>query len=100
MLTLSPERSGRRSFELFVAGRYLRAKRKEKFISIVTLLSVAGVAVATEVLPSLVTLEGLSRVFRPSLCAWSQVKLTRRGEVCQVGLRPTSWVDPPRIWWK
>jgi len=31
-------------FELFVAGRYLRARRKEKVISIVTVISVAGVA--------------------------------------------------------
>ena len=32
------------SFELFVARRYLRAKRKERFISLVTILSVLGVA--------------------------------------------------------
>jgi len=32
------------SFELLVAGRYLRARRKEKVISIVTVISVAGVA--------------------------------------------------------
>ena len=38
------------SFERFVAGRYLRAKRKEKFISIVTLLSVAGVAMGVTAL--------------------------------------------------
>jgi lipoprotein-releasing system permease protein len=31
-------------FEFFVAGRYLRARRKEKVISIVTVISVAGVA--------------------------------------------------------
>jgi len=31
------------SFELFVAGRYLRAKRKEKFISVVTVISGLGV---------------------------------------------------------
>ena len=29
--------------ELFIAGKYLRAKRKEGFISLITLLSVAGV---------------------------------------------------------
>ena len=33
------------SFEFFVGARYLRAKRKQKFISIVTLISVVGVAV-------------------------------------------------------
>ena len=31
-------------FELFVAGRYLRARRKEKVISVITVISVAGVA--------------------------------------------------------
>ena len=38
------------SFELFVAARYLRAKRKERFISIVTLLSVIGVTVGVAAL--------------------------------------------------
>src|SRR5579871_6640972 len=32
------------SFELFVASRYLRARRKEAVISIITVISVAGVA--------------------------------------------------------
>jgi len=32
-------------FELFIAGKYLRAKRKEGFISLITFLSVAGVTV-------------------------------------------------------
>ena len=31
-------------FELFVAGRYLRARRKERVISVITVISVAGVA--------------------------------------------------------
>jgi lipoprotein-releasing system permease protein len=33
-----------RSFELFVAGRYLRARRKEKVISVITVIAVIGVA--------------------------------------------------------
>jgi len=33
------------AFELFIAGKYLKAKRKEGFISLITFLSVAGVAV-------------------------------------------------------
>jgi lipoprotein-releasing system permease protein len=33
------------SLEFFIAGRYLKAKRKEGFISLITLLSVAGVTV-------------------------------------------------------
>ena len=32
------------NFSLFVAGRYLRARRKETVISIITLISIAGVA--------------------------------------------------------
>ncbi len=33
------------AIEFFIAGKYLKAKRKEGFISLITLLSVAGVAV-------------------------------------------------------
>lgn len=33
-----------RSFELFVAGRYLRAKRRQTVISLITVISIAGVA--------------------------------------------------------
>jgi lipoprotein-releasing system permease protein len=33
------------SFEYFIGGRYLRAKHKETFISLITILSVAGVTV-------------------------------------------------------
>lgn len=33
------------SFEYFIGGRYLRAKHKETFVSLITMLSVAGVAV-------------------------------------------------------
>jgi lipoprotein-releasing system permease protein len=33
-----------RTFELFVAGRYLRAKRKQAVISVITVISVIGVA--------------------------------------------------------
>jgi lipoprotein-releasing system permease protein len=32
------------TFELFIAGRYLRARRKEKVISVITVISVVGVA--------------------------------------------------------
>ena len=33
------------SFEYFIGGRYLRAKQKETFLSLITFLSIAGVAV-------------------------------------------------------
>ena len=32
------------AFELFVAGRYLRAKRKQAVISVITVISIIGVA--------------------------------------------------------
>ena len=32
------------AFEWFVAGRYLRARRREKVVSVVTVISVIGVA--------------------------------------------------------
>lgn len=32
------------SYELFIAGRYLRTRRKQAFISLITVLSIAGVA--------------------------------------------------------
>ena len=36
--------SSTRRFELFVAGRYLRAKRKQAVISVITVISIVGVA--------------------------------------------------------
>jgi lipoprotein-releasing system permease protein len=33
------------SFELYISGRYLRAKQKQAFVSLITLLSIAGVMV-------------------------------------------------------
>lgn len=38
------------SFELFVARRYLTARRKEAFVSVITLISVAGVAIGVAAL--------------------------------------------------
>ena len=32
-------------YELFIGGRYLRAKQRHAFISLITILSIAGVAV-------------------------------------------------------
>ena len=33
------------SFEFFIGGRYLRAKQKQAFVSLITILSIAGVMV-------------------------------------------------------
>jgi lipoprotein-releasing system permease protein len=52
------------SFELFVAGRYLRARRKEKVISLITVISVLGVAVGVM---ALVIALGVNNGFRSTL---------------------------------
>jgi lipoprotein-releasing system permease protein len=38
------------SFELFVARRYLTARRKQAFISVITLISVVGIAIGVAAL--------------------------------------------------
>jgi lipoprotein-releasing system permease protein len=38
------------SWQLFVASRYLTAKRKEKFISIISFISILGVAIGVAAL--------------------------------------------------
>ncbi len=56
------------SFELFIATRYLKAKRKEGFISLVTLLSMAGVAVGVMALVVVISvMSGAENSFREKL---------------------------------
>src|SRR4029450_13217590 len=50
----APSRSMQTPFELFVATRYLRARRKQAFISMISLIS--GIGVAVGVMALLVTL--------------------------------------------
>ena len=33
------------TYELFIAGRYLRARRKQAFISVITFISTLGIAI-------------------------------------------------------
>ena len=55
-------------FELFIAGRYLKAKRKEGFISLVTFLSVAGVAVGVMALVVVISvMSGTENSFREKI---------------------------------
>jgi lipoprotein-releasing system permease protein len=51
-------------FELFVASRYIRARRKEKVISLITVISVIGVAVGVM---ALVIALGVNNGFRSTL---------------------------------
>ncbi len=53
------------SLEFFIAGRYLKAKRKEGFISLITLLSVTGVIVGVMALVIVIAvMEGAETDFR------------------------------------
>jgi lipoprotein-releasing system permease protein len=51
-------------FELFIASRYLRARRKEAIISVITVISVAGVAAGVM---ALVIALGVNNGFRSTL---------------------------------
>jgi lipoprotein-releasing system permease protein len=46
----APARGMGAGYELFIALRYLRAKRKQTFVSLITLISILGVAVGTAAL--------------------------------------------------
>jgi lipoprotein-releasing system permease protein len=57
-------------FELFVAGRYLRARRKEKVISVITVISVVGVAAGVMALiVSLAVTNGFRSTLQANLLA-------------------------------
>ena len=68
------------SFEWFVAGRYLRARRKEKVVSVVTIISVAGVAAGVMALViSLAVNNGFRDTLqRALLSATAHVNLTKK----------------------
>ncbi len=51
-------------FELFVASRYLRAKRRQAFVGVITLISIAGVAAGVA---SLVIALAINNGFRQDL---------------------------------
>src|SRR3990172_101789 len=55
-------------YELFIGWRYLKAKRKQTFISIITLISVAGVAVGVMALiVVLAVMSGFERELRQKI---------------------------------
>ena len=58
------------TFELFIAGRYLRARRKEKVISVITVISVVGVAAGVMALViSLAVNNGFQRTLQRNMLA-------------------------------
>ncbi|PIE71982.1 MAG: lipoprotein-releasing system transmembrane subunit LolC [Deltaproteobacteria bacterium] len=68
-------------FELFIAGRYLRARRKQTFISLITLLSVAGVSVGVMALVIVIAvMTGAESDFRSRILGVeSHIMLMRHG---------------------
>ena len=55
-------------FELFVAARYLRAKRRQAVVGVITAISVAGVAVGVaSLIIALAITNGMSRDLRERL---------------------------------
>jgi lipoprotein-releasing system permease protein len=77
------------SFELFVAGRYLRARRKEKVISVITVIAVAGVAAGVMALiVSLAVNNGFQNTLqRNMLAATAHVNILEK----QAGQEITDW---------
>jgi lipoprotein-releasing system permease protein len=68
------------AFEWFVAARYLRARRKEKFVSVITIISVAGVwAGVMALVISLAVNNGFRDMLQTSLLsATAHVNIQRR----------------------
>ncbi|NNL75192.1 MAG: lipoprotein-releasing ABC transporter permease subunit [Desulfobacterales bacterium] len=69
-------------FELFIGGRYLRAKQKQAFISLITILSIAGVAVGVMALIVVIAvMTGFETDLKSRILGGqSQVMLMRRGD--------------------
>ena len=69
-------------FESFIGRRYLRAKQKQAFISLITILSIAGVAVGVMALIVVIAvMTGFEAVLKSRILGGqSQVMLMRRGD--------------------
>lgn len=69
------------SFELFIGGRYLRARQKQAFISLITILSVAGVTIGVMALIIVIAvMSGAESDFRSRILrVESHVVLMRHG---------------------
>jgi lipoprotein-releasing system permease protein len=68
-----------RGFEFFVAGRYLRARRKEKLISVITVISVGGVTAGVMALiVSLAVNNGFRSTLQNLLAATAAVNVVEK----------------------
>ena len=75
-------------FELFVATRYLRAKRRQAFIGVITGISVAGVAAGVA---SLVVALAINNGFRQDLRVHQQ-RPTRDVDMVEMNAAGYVWV--------
>jgi lipoprotein-releasing system permease protein len=76
-------------FELFVAGRYLRARRKEAVISVITVISIMGVAAGVM---ALVIALGVNNGFRSTL------QRNLLGAMAHIGVQPRQPGDGIENW--
>src|SRR5580698_5684880 len=69
-------------FEFFVAMRYLRARRKEKMISVITVISIVGVAAGvTALIISLAVNNGFQNTLqRNMLAATAHINIVRKDD--------------------
>jgi lipoprotein-releasing system permease protein len=79
------------SFEFFIGGRYLRAKQKETFVSLITFLSVAGVAVGVMALIVVIAVMAGKGIQAVTPFIYSQVMLRSSTGVAGAVLRG---IDP------
>jgi lipoprotein-releasing system permease protein len=76
-------------FELFIAGRYLRARRKEAVISVITVISILGVAAGVM---ALVIALGVNNGFRSTL------QRNLLGAMAHIGVQPRPPADRIDNW--
>ena len=87
------------SFELFVALRYLFARRKQAFISLISLISVFGVAVGVmALLIALALMTGLQREVRDRIIgSEAHVSVFKDGGIQDVDAEITKMLQLPRV---
>ena len=76
-------------FELFIAGRYLRARRKEAVVSVITVISILGVAAGVM---ALVIALGVNNGFRSTL------QRNLLGAMAHIGVQPRPPADRIDNW--
>jgi lipoprotein-releasing system permease protein len=84
------------SFELFVAGRYLRAKRKQAVISVITVISIAGVAAGVMALVIAIAINNgfRSTLQRSLLGATAHIMIQEKPDEESTGIENWKQIEP------